>query len=200
MVKNIYFRYVDGDNFNRIDKEAPLGIMVEERHITPGITFRSPISFTDSHIRGLNIGAFFETAFSTFEVTKQKISNSSGLSEQDLGTEVHGQALDLVYILYIQYHDTYFVTDKKHAIRFGLGGGMGYYTAKGNIYLTENTQEWQKINIDFNDKHAILKGMIEYQFGEFLLSIKDRGLVHFFTGYKSTLRERTIEAAYVYEF
>lgn len=199
MGKNIVFEYREL-GYKYADIGTATGRLIDEAYIAPGIELRSPISYQYGGIRGFNIDTFVETTYSTFAANKQRIYKDSKVTTEDLGTEVHGSYLDISYILFAQYRDTYYITDKIHAVRLGIGAGLRYFKAKGNIILTDNVLKRQEVAINVEETVFLATVMFEYQYGNFLLSAigREHGfpfeyLIYFY-------REKIIEASYIFEF
>ena len=88
-----------------------------------------------------------------------------------MGTSVKGKFLYITPIIFYNWGDAVFKNGKGHAFKIGLGLGLGYLQAKGNIVFTETTSE--TVNIDINDIATTFAMMLVYRFNN--VSIRFRG-------------------------
>ena len=201
MLKKSEFSYRGEYDMRQSDYYSTDGTLIEENYLAPGLRFRSPISYNYPGHRWINADTFIEIAFSTFKASKQLFHTRSGYETEDMGTRISGKYLDIAYFAYIQLLDTIFIKDRIHALRVGLGAGARYFTAKGNITLTDPYFDRRRtVEIDAAETKFLLKSIIEYQYDNILLTFGGSGtgfpLVYDMYSYG----ERSYEIAYIFKF
>jgi len=91
-----------------------------------------------------NWGYFLEAGLGSYNINTQAVDEEF----VNLGTKINGKYAYLTWILYYKHRfkgDAYFA--------YGLGAGIGYLSADGNVKLTEVSGE-PTVNIDLSDVSA----------------------------------------------
>lgn len=121
-----------------VDGEKLLGEMKED--LGENIYIATRFKQNDG-IRGTNWGYFMEFGFGSYNIHTQAVDEEI----INLGTDVNGKYAYLTWVLYYKHHfngDAYFA--------YGLGAGLGYLTADGDVKLTEEPGD-PIINVEVSD-------------------------------------------------
>jgi len=116
-------------NYYNPDSAVPAGSMTEGAYSTYFLQANSPYSLTSNK----KWGYYFEYGYSNFSMHKQNVAGK----EKNIGSFVNGSFLYATPIVF------YLVGavpkgEKELSLILGLGVGLGYMNAKGNLILTED--------------------------------------------------------------
>ena len=142
------------------------GSLTEGQYITYALQLNSPYEF----IKDSNFGYYFEYGFYQFEMDYQVTNN--GTVEQDLGTFVDGTSIYISPVLFYNIGDNV-NNKKKHSLIIGMGVGIGYIDASGEIEFTETTSELFDIDIAKVDISFV--ALIEYHFDNWFIRFNQSG-------------------------
>jgi len=142
------------------------GSMSEGEYTTVAFALNSPYDF----FKDSKFGYYIEYGFSSFEMDVQ-VTNG-GAFEEDLGTSVDGLFFYLAPVLFYNFGDN--VNKKqKNSFIIGIGAGLGYLNASGDIIFTETTSELFDVDVDKFDLSAVI--LLEYQHNNWYVRYQDSG-------------------------
>lgn len=145
----------------------PNGTLTEGEYFTYSLSLNSPYKFFSENSR---FGYYIEYAYSKFEMNSQLINNQS--TEVDLGTGVDGNYFSVTPVVFYNYFDS-IRARKKDALIVGLGIGIGYLDAIGDIQFTETDNQIH--DVDVNDFDISISIFLEYQHNDWFLRISSSG-------------------------
>jgi hypothetical protein len=164
------YKFIIGYGINRVNfnvdfnKDEKRGTLSEDSY-SPFISLYSPVTFFENS----SAGYFFKADFSFFESDDQRIEVVEGGSElEKMGTSGNGYA---GYIMPVLCYDYW-------GIRSGIGLGLGYIRADGNIYIYDanNNKELHEFNIsNFGMATGVL--IFEKPYANFLVKLEGFGPV-----------------------
>ena len=141
------------------------GSLTEGSFVTQHLSINSPYHFFSENQRW---GYYFEYGFGNFEMNVQ----NSGDLEVDLGTSAKGSYLYFSPVAFYNFGDS-IKLKKKDSFMFGIGAGIGYLQADGNIVLTETTN--QLVNFDVNGVDLSVFVVMEYLHDEWFFRAQGGG-------------------------
>jgi len=144
----------------------PEGTLTEGQYITLDLALVTPYNF----IKESKFGYYFEYGFSNFDMGFQV--TGGGAFEEDLDTSASGIYFHLTPFLFYNFGDS--VTKKNnHSFLVGIGLGLGYIQAEGDIEFTETTSNYHLFSIDgFTESFGL---MMEYQYQNWYIRISNTG-------------------------
>ena len=165
-------RLTIGVSFNSVDFDVypqgslnAAGTLSEDFHTTPFVTLSgSPSYFDDS-----SFGWFFEYSLSRFALNQQLVNDSL----VDLGSSVSGYDIYIAPTLFYSFRGPFLLHRADETINVGVGAGLGYLKASGDIILTESNG--QRLAIDIADAGLAVVIFVEYQAGHFHSRISGGG-------------------------
>ena len=135
VIIGIEINSVDFDVYNEGSTDSN-GTLSEDFSYSPLITLTSPTrQLADS-----NWGSKMEYSFSSFQLNQQTVNNDL----VDLGTSVKGYYAFVTPTLFYTFTG---VEDKPYIVTTGIGIGLGYLKADGDIIFTETTLQQHDISI-----------------------------------------------------
>lgn len=132
------FLTVSQDIFDAIDDSSgnldTLGSFSGDLNASFAISLNAPYHF----FRHSNAGYYFNYNFNRFDLNEQDTSiNSSSLDQDNLGTSVEGYNLYANASVFYNFGKKIILSKKDKSTKVGVGLGLGYLKADGNIILTE---------------------------------------------------------------
>jgi len=168
LTAGISLNSVDFDVYDK-DSSSPNGTLSEEFSFSPFVTLGSPYRyFGDS-----NWGGLMEYSFSRFQLNQQMIGDDRD-NLVDLGTSVKGNYAFVTPTVFYSFFGQEAHNEKNHALIAGLGVGLGYLKADGDIIFTESTQE--RVDIDISDASLAVSLFVDYRIGNIMTRVSG-GLV-----------------------
>ncbi len=160
LTPGITLRSTDFDVYNKGSSDTN-GTLSEDFSYWPFIMLSSPYKYYGES----NWGGLMEYSFSFFELNQQLVNDEL----VDLGTSVKGYYAFVTPTLFYSFtgqkpHGKYDQT----AIA-GLGIGLGYLNAGGDIVFTESTQ--QRVDLDVSGMALAVSLFVDYRFGSFVTRI-----------------------------
>ena len=125
------------ENAETLDDKGTLG---EDLSYSPFVLLGSPYRFFGDS----NFGTYVEYGISGFSLNKQIVNDSL----VDLGTSVNGWHVFVTPAIFYNIGDRAVSGDKGRSLKLGIGVGIGYVDARGDIIFTETTQERHTFNIN----------------------------------------------------
>ena len=176
--------------YKKNDDSDPAGVMTNGMDVTYLFRVFSPFQVSASG----KWGYFFETGFSSFNMTLQNIGNN----EKDLGTSVKGK---YAYITPIAFYLLGPIpkNENKLSIIIGVGIGAGYLKASGNMILTEDGSN-NKINIDESGFDLAASLLIEARYNHFGVRIYGGGPTLYYGNNSLSAVEFAVDIGYIYTF
>lgn len=162
---------VNSTDFDVYDKGSTSsnGTLSEDFSLFPFITVGSPYRyFGDS-----NWGGLMEYSFSGFKLNRQTIGDDPD-NLVDLGTSVSGYYAFVTPTLFYSFFGKEAHNERNHALISGIGVGLGYLNASGDIIFTESTQE--RVNIDVSSTALAVSLFVDYRIGNLMTRLSG-GLV-----------------------
>jgi hypothetical protein len=160
LTPGISLRSTDLDVYNK-DSSDTNGTLSEDFSYLPFIVLGSPYKYFGES----NWGTLMEYSISVFELNQQLVNDEL----VDLGTSVKG------YYAFVTPTVFYSFTGQKPHGKYdqtlitGLGIGLGYLNASGDIIFTETTQ--QRFDIDVSGAALAVSLFVDYRFGNFVTRI-----------------------------
>jgi hypothetical protein len=151
---------IDFDVYNK-DRTNPNGTLSEDFSYSPIIILGSPYKYFGES----NWGGLMEYSFSTFRLNKQIVNDNL----VDLETSVKGYYAFVTPTLFYSFFDRNPHDKYDQTLITGLGVGLGYLKATGDIIFTETTQE--RHEIDVNGAALAVSLFIDYRIGNFVTRI-----------------------------
>jgi hypothetical protein len=143
---------------------SPKGTLSEDFSYSPFMALISPYKYLgESHW-----GMFMEYSFSGFQLDRQIVNDKSG-ELADLGTSVKGYYAFATPTLFYSFNAKKTRGSFDQKIIAGIGIGLGYLDASGDIIFTETTQE--RFNIDVSGAALAISIFADYQAGDFATRI-----------------------------
>lgn len=167
LTPGITVRSTDFDVYNKGGTDTN-GTLSEDFTYWPFITLGSPYKYFGES----NWGGLMEYNFSVFELDQQLVNDEL----VDLGTSVKGYYAFVTPTLFYS-----FTGQKPHgkynqSVITGLGAGLGYLSASGDIIFTETTQ--QRVEIDVSGAALAVSLFVDYRIGNFTTRISGRGTTY----------------------
>lgn len=153
------------------------GALTEEMQTSPSIHFETPYYYFNNDPAS-KTGWYIELGYSSFAVSKQEIGDENSDVLVDMGTSVTGRYLYLTPVAFYNFGDlnikqgcglSLSTTDAcGQSFKFGIGIGIGYLQAKGDIILTE-TPGQERVSIDTNEIGSTIVVLMEYRLNNWML-------------------------------
>lgn len=158
------YRLTAGVSINAIDFDVenednsnPNGTLSEEVSYSPYIILASPYKYFGES----TFGGVMEYSFSTFQLSKQLINDEL----IDLGTSVKGFYAFVTPTVFYSFLGQNTSDKYDQSLIAGMGLGLGYLKATGDIIFTETTQE--RHEIDVNGLALAVSAFVDYRIGNF---------------------------------
>lgn len=177
VVENIVslYRVTAGISANSVDIDVynegstnTNGTLSEEFSYTPYIILGSPYKYFGES----NWGGLMEYSFSTFNLSQQTVNEEL----VDLGTSVKGYDLFVTPTVFYSFFGQNASVKYDHTLITGLGVGIGYLKATGDIIFTESTRE--RHEIDVSGPGLAVSIFIDYRIGNFSTRISGGGTTY----------------------
>lgn len=91
-----------------------------------------------------------------------------------MGTSVNGSYFFAAPVFFYNFSDRTTRNGKGHAFKFGVGVGLGYLRANGNIILTEDHSQ-RLLNINVDEFAHSINVLMDYQYGNFIIRARGGG-------------------------
>ncbi len=147
------------------------GTLSTDISYAPFITAGSKYRYLGSTKFGYNI----QITFSGFRVDKQDLG---GDDLEDVGTSAKGYFVYALPVLFYNFGDKTFKAGKGKSLKFGIGVGLGYLEAKGDIILEDlddGTQEKHKFDVSTDPVDLAAFVMMDIRYNKWLLQIRGGG-------------------------
>lgn len=139
----------------------PSGTLSEEFSYSPSIIIGSPYHyFSDS-----NWASSIEYSFSGFSLNQQLVNDQL----IDLDTSVKGYYVFVTPTIIYSFTDMQLSSKNNYSLLGGLGVGLGYLNASGDIILTETTQ--QQLDFDISGAAIAITLFIDYRIANYVTRI-----------------------------
>jgi hypothetical protein len=162
------YRITAGISVNSIDFDvssegstSPKGTLSEDFSYSPVLILGSPYKYFGES----NWGGLMEYSFSTFQLNQQLVNDEL----VDLGTSVKGYYAFVTPTLFYSFFGQGSPDKHDQTLITGLGAGLGYIKATGDIIFTETTQELH--TIDVNGAALAVSLFVDYRIGNFVTRI-----------------------------
>jgi hypothetical protein len=166
------YRVTAGVSVNSIDidvynegSSSTNGTLSEDFSYTPYIILGSPYKYFGES----NWGGLMEYSYSTFNLSQQTVNDEL----VDLGTSVKGHDLFVTPTVFYSFFGQNPSVKYDHTLIAGLGVGIGYLKATGDIIFTESTQE--RHEIDVSGAGMAISIFMDYRIGNFSTRISGGG-------------------------
>jgi len=162
------YRVTAGISVNSIDFDvgsegntSPNGTLSEEFSYSPYIILGSPYKYYGES----NWGGVMEYSFSSFQLHQQLVNDEL----VDLGTSVKGYYAFVTPTGFYSFLGQNARDKYDQTLIAGMGVGVGYLKATGDIIFTETTQE--RHDIDVSGLALAVSGFVDYRIGNFATRI-----------------------------
>ncbi len=166
------------------------GELQTEMDIVPFLSLGTAYSYFDASNWGYN----FTFSISPFSIDKQLV-NENDSDPLDLGTSAKG------YFFYASPVFFYHFGDKDmrgHSLKLGIGAGIGYLKAKGDIVYTRS--DGQRHKFDISGGAFSVAVLMEYRYRNWLLRATGAGPVLSQDGYDYQFMDITVQMGYSFFF
>ena len=163
---------------------------------TPLLSFYTPDIYFNDHSRW---GWFIDLGWKNFTLSRQEKPN--GLSADlplDLGTSVTGNFYHLTPVLFYSWGDRHIGKQGGQSFKFGVGYGVGYMQATGNIIFTETTQENHAINI--SGTGLAVSVLMDYRYNNWYMRALGSGPGITRRGYEYAIFDFSMDMGYIHTF
>lgn len=133
------------------------GTLTSSMYETPLLSFYTP----DIYFGNSNWGSYVEFGWRSFRL-HQQTSPSLGSDPVDLGTSASGSFLHATPVLFYNWGDRSISKAGGQSFKFGIGLGVGYLGASGNVKFTETTQEIH--SFDVGGLGTAINVLMEYRY------------------------------------
>jgi len=144
------------------------GTLSEDFHTTAFITLSGPPAYFGES----SWGWFIEYSLSRFVLHRQLINDQL----IDLGTSMTGFDVYIAPTLFYTFNSPDLLEGEHERINIGLGAGLGYLKASGDIILTESGG--QRLAVDITNAGLAIVLFVEYQSEHFSSRIAGGGTSH----------------------
>lgn len=159
-------KQLDFDYYRSVDDDDPAGSMTEGMYVTYLIRAGSPYNLSQNK----KWGYYFETSFSSFSMSKQNVDDE----EKNLGTSVKGHSGYITPIGFFLLGPLPRNNKNKLSLLTGVGIGLGYLSAKGNMLLTEDGSN-ELFEVDENGFDLAVSLLLEAHYGHWMSRIYGAG-------------------------
>lgn len=158
-------KQLDFDYYRLVDDLDPAGSMTEGMYATYLLRAGTPYVLSENK----KWGYYFETGFSNFSMKKQNV----GYDERDLGTSVDG---NYWYVAPVGFYLFGPVPKNKNELSViaGVGVGVGYLSAKGDMLLTEDGSN-ELLQVDVKGTDLAVSVLLEARYGAWMTRIYGGG-------------------------
>lgn len=147
-------------------EKNPSGTMTEGEYVAPTFSMNSPYSY----FKQSNFGYYFEYGIYNFDMNRQVVEG--GTAEDNQGTSVDGFSAYFAPVLFYNIGNKLELKNR-HSFIIGVGLGIGYLDASGDVIFTETTKE--TFNVDIDKVDIAIAVLLEYQYGPWFVRIQDVG-------------------------
>jgi len=179
---------IDFDVYNK-DSTNTNGTLSEDFSYSPFVILGSPYKYFSES----NWGGLMEYSFSGFQLNKQY----TGGDLVDLGTSVKGYYVFATPTLLYSFRGQNSQDNNYRTIIAGLGIGIGYLNATGDIIFTETTQE--RFAIDINGAALAVSLFVDYRAGNFITRVSGGLTSHSKNNYDYDAFGFTMDFGYVFD-
>jgi hypothetical protein len=160
LTPGVSLRSTDFDVYNKGSTD-PNGTLSEDFSYWPFIVLGSPYKYFGES----NWGGLMEYSFSGFELNQQLVNDEL----VDLGTSVKGYYAFITPTVFYSFSGQRPHGKYDQTLITGLGVGLGYLNASGDIIFTETTQ--QRADIDVSGVALAVSLFLDYRFGSYVTRI-----------------------------
>ena len=141
------------------------GSLTEGSYVGLHLSVNSPYNFFS---KNGNLGYYYEYSLGSFKMELQNTTTG----EENLGSSASGNYVYFTPVVFYNIGDN-IKLKKKDAFLVGMGIGLGYLQASGDIYFTETTNEL--FDIDVNGFDVSITILMEYQHNDWFVRVQDSG-------------------------
>ena len=167
LTPGITLKSTDFDVYNK-GSTSTNGTLSEDFAYWPFVVLGSPYKYFGES----NWGGLMEYSFSGFKLNQQLVNDEL----VDLGTSVKGYHAFVTPTLFYSFSGQRPHGKYDQTVIAGLGVGLGYLNASGDIIFTESTQ--QRFDIDVSGTALAISLFVDYRFGSFTTRISGRGTTY----------------------
>jgi hypothetical protein len=167
LTPGITLRSTDFDVYNKGSTNTN-GTLSEDFSYWPFVVLGSPYKYFGES----NWGGLMEYSLSFFKLDQQLVNDEL----VDLGTSVKGYHAFVTPTVFYSFSGQKPHGKYDQTVITGLGVGLGYLNASGDIIFTETTQ--QRFNIDVSGAALAISLFVDYRFGNFTTRISGRGTTY----------------------
>lgn len=172
------------DAYESSDDINPIGSFYGNEQNSLAFTF----SFPYHYFHNSNAGYYVNYNIKHFDFNKQDTSiTSTGINEVNLGTSVSGYNVYAFTSFFYNFGDRFIVTDDNKSLKLGIGIGLGYLKADGDIILTEQSGS-PLVDINISDVGLAFGLYIDYRYGPWVFRLE---------GFSTEARQDSIHFEYM---
>ena len=160
LTPGVSLRSTDFDVYDKGSTD-PNGTLSEDFSYWPFIVLGSPYKYFGES----NWGGLMEYSFSGFNLNQQLVNDEL----VDLGTSVKGYYAFVTPTVFYSFSGQRPHGKYDQTLIAGLGVGLGYLKADGDIIFTESTQ--QRTDIDISGAALAISLFLDYRFGSYVTRI-----------------------------
>jgi len=190
---------LDVDKFENGSKVSG-GTLSTDISYAPYINIGSPYKYFGNTKFGYNI----QLSYSSYNVDKQELKNDDDLKDHD--TSANGYYIYGMPVFFYNLGDKYLKDGKGWSVKFGVGVGLGYLSAEGDIILEDlNDGSQEKTSFDVQTDPVDLAAFVltDIRLNNFLVLIRGGGpwiINHEENGNEFGLFELSIVLGYSFYF
>lgn len=140
------------------------GTLSEEFGYSPFLALESPYRYFNEKT---DFGWFMEYGLGTFKLDRQLVNGQL----VDLGTSVRGYHATITPVLFYNFGDRLL---NGHSFKLGVGTGLGYLHAKGDIILTESPVK-ERHDFKINDLGLAVYVLFDYRYKNLNIRVSGSG-------------------------
>jgi len=159
------------DAYENSNDTDPIGSFFGNEQNTISLTLNSPYNYFGTS----SAGYYINYNLKTFDFNKQDTTiTGSSITETNLGTSVSGYNVYTYASIFFNFGDKFLKTDTYRAFKIGIGAGLGYLKASGDMILTDRAGS-PLINIDISSFGLVAGIYADYRFGPWVIRIEAFG-------------------------
>jgi len=150
--------YFDVYDYSLNDSDLVVGSFVSDDDFSLSFRLSSPLHY----FKDRPDGYMWSYNFRNFDFNRQTTGGQD--QAENLGTSVDGYNVNAFWTYFYNYGDKYIINERSQSFKIGVGAGIGYLKADGNIVLTE-VGGMPVSNIGVNDFGYVISVYFNYRYG-----------------------------------
>jgi len=169
------------------------GTLTNSLYETPLLSFYT----SDIYFGNSNWGSYVEFGWRNF-LLRYQTSKALGVDSVNLGTSANGSFLHATPVLFYNWGDHHIGKQGGQAFKFGVGIGIGYLSAKGDVIFTETTN--LPHTFDVGGIGTAITVLMEYRYGNWYTRAVGGGPYIQHGPYEYNIFDFSMDIGYIYTF